>query len=541
MKTKRVAFLVFITLALAALVSVVQTLPPSPLPANAPATEFSAERAIRHIQVIAAQPRPAYPPNLRSAYEAAADYVLAELEDVGLETETQRIGNIRNTIGWIKGDSSSDIVLLTAHLDSAPQSPGATDDASGVAVLLETARALISDTPPRNTVMFLFTDAEEIGCWGAKAFINHHPLARNVRVVIGFDAGGISGPDVLTATSANNGWLIRQLVQAKNSYISGSSAINALSTTDSDFTNAFRNASFSGYAFSLYWDQRIHTPEDNIENLNPSSIQHQGYHALSLARHFGNMTPLTDPQESDAVYFSVLRLFIVSYSPAWMIAITIAVTGIFGGVLAYGLKRRILSLAGIGYGAFVLLVGLIVAPLPDVVLGTWISGITSYVADRSLNQPLQVSMIVLTTLALTMLWYYLSRRIKNMSIPDLTMGALVPMVIAMIGTSIAFPAISFAFTWPLLLSLLSNANWFYSYAHQKNSKTVVLGLLFSGATSILIVGPSLLLGLFDARTRALTLIFLGILCGFLVPQIHLMMGSTKVDQKQLQTARAYSS
>jgi hypothetical protein len=114
------------------------------------------------------------------------------------------------------------------------------------------------------------------------------------------------------------------------------------------------------------------------------------------------------------------------------------------------------------------------------------------------------------------------------------MGALVPMVIAMIGTSIAFPAISFAFTWPLLLSLLSHAIWFYSYAHQKNSKTAFLGLLFSGATSIIIVGPSLLLGLFEFDQMRLTLIFLGVLCGFLVPQIHLMMGCTIENQKQLQ-------
>lgn len=530
MRKQWIAFLVFITLASAALVSVVQTLPPSPLPADASATEFSAERAIRHIQVIAAQPRA----TRSSAYEAAADYVLAELEDMGLETETQRSHGFRNTIGWIPGDSSSDIVLLTAHLDSVPMGPGATDDASGVAVLLETARAMMTDTPPQNTVMFLFTDAEEIGSYGAKEFVDHHPLARNVRVVIGFDAGGISGPDVLTATSANNGWLIRQLAQAKNSYIWGSSAINALATTYADYPNIFRPAGFSGYAFSLYWDKRIHTPDDNIENLNPSSIQHQGYHALSLARHFGDLTLLTDPREPDAVYFSVLGLFIVSYSPAWTIAIAIAVTGIFCGVLAYGLKRRILSLVGIGYGAFVLLVGLIIAPLSDVVLGTWISNITSQVADRSLKQPLQVVMIVLIMLALTILWYYLSRRIKNISIPDLTMGALVPMVMAMIGTSIAFPAISFTFTWPLLFSLLSSANWFYSYAHQKSSKKAILGLLFSGATSIVIVGPSLLLGLFEFDQIRLALIFLGVLCGFLVPQIQLMMGCTIDNQEQPQ-------
>ncbi|UCE50045.1 MAG: M20/M25/M40 family metallo-hydrolase [Phycisphaerales bacterium] len=530
MRTKGIALLVFITLATVALATVIQTLPPSPLPASAPASEFSAERAIRHIQVIATQPRPSG----SSAYEAAADYVLAELEDMGLETETQRVGKVRNTIGWIRGDSSSDIVLLTAHLDSAHEGPGATDDGSGVAALLETARALMSDTPLHNTVMFLFTDAEEIGSLGAQAFINDHPMARNVRIVIGFDAGGISGPDGPSATSANNGWLIRQLAQAENSYIVGNSAVIALAVTNADFTNVFRGAGFSGYAFGLYWDPRIHAPEDSIENLNPSSIQHQGYHALSLARHFGKLDPLGDPGEPDAIFFSVLRLLVVTYPSIWAIPLAVAVTGIFCGVLAYGLKQKALTLAGIGYGAFVLLVGLIIAPLPYFLLGTWISGITSQVADRALKQPLQVCMLVLLALALTMIWYYLSRRIKNVSIPDLTMGALTPMAIAMLGTSIAFSAISFTFTWPLLFSLLSSANWFYSYAHRKNSTAAILGLLFSGATSIVIIGLPLLLGLFASAQMQIALVFLGVLFGFLVPHFHLVMGCTIENKKQLE-------
>jgi hypothetical protein len=53
MRIKRNVFLVFITLVSATLISVFQMLPPSPLPASALTTEFSAERAIRHIQVIA--------------------------------------------------------------------------------------------------------------------------------------------------------------------------------------------------------------------------------------------------------------------------------------------------------------------------------------------------------------------------------------------------------------------------------------------------------------------------------------------------------
>jgi hypothetical protein len=513
----KVALLVFITLVSVTLVTVVQTMPPYPQPVNALATEFSAERALKHIRVIAEQPRPT-----GSAANAAAQrYILTMLEDLGLETEIQPEGDLKNVMGRITGTVSSDAVLLTAHLDSVSESPGATDDGSGVAVLLETARALVSDGQSRNTVMFLFTDFEEGGTIGAKAFIANHPWARDVRVVIGFDAGGLSGPGILSATSSNNGWLIRQLAQA-DPYITGSSAINTLAESGTDFGLAFKPAGFSGYEFDLYWDRRIHTREDSIENVNLSSIQHQGYHALALARYFGNLDQLASPREPDAVYFSVLRLFILTYSSALALPLAIAVAGVFMVVLTFGLRGRILSWGGIGYGAFVVLMGLVIAPVPSILLGNWLSGVPIRFVGRSFDQPLEVSMVVLLSLALTLLWYFLSSRTKSANLPDLTIGALVPMIAGMVGTSIAFPALSFAFTWPLLLSLFACVNWFYGNVWKKNLTIVVLAFLFSGAVAIVILGPTILLGLFDQP--ALALILLGVLCGFLVPQIQLMFG-----------------
>ncbi len=530
MRTKANAFLVFITLVSATLVTVVQTLPPSPQPVNAGATEFSAERAIRHIQVIAAQPHPTG----SAANAMVREYILTQLKDLGLETETQPDGDLENVMARIVGTSSPDAVLLTAHLDSVAEGPGATDDGSGVAVLLETARALTSDAPLRNTVVFLFTDFEEGGTIGAKVFIESHPWARDVRIVIGFDAGGLSGPGVLSTTSANNGWLIRQLARA-DPYLVGSSAINALADSGTDFGQRFKTAGFPGYALDLYWDRRIHTPEDTIDNVNLSSLQHQGYHALSLARYFGNLERLEDPREPDAVYFSVLRLFTVTYPSTWAFPLTAAVTGIFGGVLIFGLKRRILTWGGLGYGILVLLTGIIIAPLPAILLGYWGHGVPLRYLGRPLDQPPQVGAVVLLALVLTILWYSLARRFRSTSLPDLTLGALVPLIVGMTVASFVFPALSYGI-WPLLFSLLASANWFYGYAHRNSSTTVILGLLLSGAISVVIAGPAILLGLFDQLPLAL--VSLGALCGFLVPQIHLMLGCTIENLEQMPEAEA---
>ncbi len=523
--------LIIVTLIVVTLVMIVQTLPPSPLPTNVPASEFSAERAAEHIRLIAQQPRPTG--SLANA--AARNYILAKLKELNLETETQRDGNLENLVARIAGTRSAEAVLLTAHLDSVAEGPGATDDGSGVAVLLETARALAAEGPLPNTVMFLFTDFEEGGSVGARMFIANHPWARDVRVVIGFDAGGLSGPGVLSTTSANNGWLIRQLAQA-DPYFVGSSAITALADSSTDFGHAFKATGFSGFAFDIYWDRRIHTPEDNIENVDLSSLQQQGYHALSLARHFSTLMRLADPQEPDAVYFSVLRLWTVTYPPLWVVPLALVTAGIFCGVIVFGLRRKILSWGGMGYGMFVLLVGIILAPLPGILLGSWGHGVSLRYLGRLLDRPPQVIVVVLLSLALTVLWYSLARRLRSTGVPDLTMGALMLLLVGMAGTSIVFPTLSFAFTWPLLLSLLACAYWFYWYARRRNSSTAVFGLLFSGMASIVILGPTILLGLFDQMS--LTLLLLGVLFGFIAPLIYLALGSVMYKQERVEKAGA---
>jgi hypothetical protein len=518
MTKKMDALVIFLVLVVVVFATVSLTLSPPPLPEDSSPAAFSAERAIAHIQVISASPRPTG----SSGYRAAQKYVLSVLGDLGLDTEIQSVGGIQNTIGWIRGHTTADAVLLTAHLDTVAESPGATDDGSGVAVLLETARALMVDAPFRNTIMFLFTDCEEEGFYGARVFIANHPQVDDVKVIIGFDAGGIDGPGVLAATSDDNGWLIRQLVQA-DLYLVGSSAINALADSRTDFGRAFKGAGFSGYAFDLYWNKAIiHSPEDDVRNLNLSSIQHQGYHALSLASHFGNLTQLDDPRDPDAVYFSILRLFSVTYSSTWAVPFATVVFGVFCGILGLGIKQRILTWAGIGNGIFVFLVGLLIAPLPNVLLGTVLSRVVSQVTIPPLEQRIHVSLIVMITMALIVFWYSLSRRIRKTELLDLTIGALTPMVVGMVVTSIAFPALSFAFAWPLLFSLMACANWFYWYSMQRKSILIIVGLLFAGIATLVILGPSIFLGLFDQMSLAL--LFLGVLFGFLVPQIHIILG-----------------
>jgi hypothetical protein len=534
------AAIVFLVMAATVFVAIDQTLPPESLSAGAAATEFSAERAIEHIEAIAQEPRLVGEPG----FEAARDYVIGELTRLGLPPEIQRtritipedlrltLGpyvtpsqQVENVVARIEGAESQEAILLAAHLDSVG-GPGATDDASGVAILLESARALLAGLPLRNTVLLLFTAPEETGTHGAVAFLLEHPWRNDVRLVINIDAGGLAGPSELTNTSPNNGWLIRELGRA-NPYAFGSSSSGA---GDSDF-NTFKFYGFSGYAFDYSRDRRIHTPFDNLDNLNPSSIQHQGYHALYLTRHFGNLASLQDPREPSPVYFNVLRLGLVHYPATWVIPITLLGALVLAGVLALGFRRRCLTYRGIGWGALVLTVSLVTAPLAARLLWAALSGLVPKYQvtyfGHAVDEPLLLTIFASMALALTTTWIVLIQRVNKVGLADLTLGALALLFLVMVGLSIASPGESYGITWPFLASLLAAGYWIASMKQDQDSFSAaqLFGLLVAAVVAIVVLLPSFYMGFTGSATDDLFMPMTTLVTtlGLLVPQLHVVI------------------
>lgn len=152
------------------------------------------------------------------------DGLVAHLQQAGLETSVQRAhaaaaygkgdgrgvraANVENVVVVLQGrDRRLPAVLLMAHYDSVAQSPGAADDGLGVAVMLEIARALDKDARQRD-VVFLFTDAEEAGLLGTRAFFASHSLAARIGTVINLEARGSTGRAVLFETGPGNAALL---------------------------------------------------------------------------------------------------------------------------------------------------------------------------------------------------------------------------------------------------------------------------------------------------------------------------------------------
>jgi hypothetical protein len=140
----------------------------------------------------------------------AADWVSAQLTEHGLRVERDRFeadvpgrgrSSLENIVAVSPGRSRQAIVVL-AHRDNLGAGPGANDNASGTATLIELARAhaaprLAQTTGrlllPLHTVVFLSSDGGAFGALGAERFSERSRFANRIRAAIDLTAFAGSG------------------------------------------------------------------------------------------------------------------------------------------------------------------------------------------------------------------------------------------------------------------------------------------------------------------------------------------------------------
>jgi len=436
----------------------------------AAADGFSVEQALRHVEAIAARPHPTGSP----AQAEARDYLLARLRGLGLETEVQRAIDVRpaprlvrvvtvdNVVARLRGREGSPAVLLAAHYDSVPTSGGAADNGAAVAALLESARVLAQGPAPRHDVIFLFPDAEEIGRNGAHAFIGQHPWARDVGVVVNFDARGHGGPVYMFQTGVDNGAWIPGFIAAAPHPRSNSllNEIYRRLPNDTDFT-AFLEAGYSGFNLAFIEGlTHYHTALDRVADLEPASVAHQGSYALGLARGLAELDLDALGRESrdgDRAYFNVLGPWMVSY-PRWLAAASAAVTSaLFLAVLGLGLRRRRLSAFGL-WQSLLAVLGMAVA-IPVAVTLLWFvirdaCGLPVVMGSTRGAWLFMSGFACLTAAAFTALHRFLAAMVGPL---NLAMGALAWWwLLALAASGPWLPVVAnFLFVWPLAASLLA--------------------------------------------------------------------------------------
>ena len=333
--------------------------------------------------------------------------------------------------------------------------PGASDNGSGVATLLETLRALRGGPALRNDVILAFTDGEEDGGLGARAFVDEYSAAKLVSGALVVDSGGSCGRGPLVAENLHqqNGWLVRQMAEALRRPLAAS------------VSDDFRAANSSGDDLNLYpkgiettaygingCPTTYHTMKDDVESLDARSVQDLGNSTLTLARHFGNLNLKYVP-EGKVVYFTCFgRLFF--YPVTWVLPITLLILIILAGFLFLGIRCGRLTTRHLGFSFLLWLAALlascgVVAVLWKVLLSLHLvnnSFLSAYNAT-----PYGVGLVALTLAVATALPFWFR---KKVDVVNLTAGAFLVCVVPMVLAGFFAPNASFLFTWPLAAALL---------------------------------------------------------------------------------------
>lgn len=106
----------------------------------------------------------------RSENRRIGDAIAEELGRIGFRVEAK--GPYRNIVA-LPREESRPCTLVCAHYDSVPGSPGADDNASGVAVMLACARHVAASRVAYAHVGFVAFNAEEDGLLGSRDFVTH--------------------------------------------------------------------------------------------------------------------------------------------------------------------------------------------------------------------------------------------------------------------------------------------------------------------------------------------------------------------------------
>lgn len=236
--------------------------------------------------------------------ELAADYVTQQFKAAGLapggdagtylqqfptsHTPDGKPRTIANVIGVLAGRDpawSSQSVVVSAHYDHLGKGwpdprrgdegqvhPGADDNASGVAVLLELARAFAAEGPPRRTIVFIAFTGEDAGLLGSRHYVEHplFPL-KEVMGVINIDSVGrlFSGTLGVLGTGTATEW---QHIFNGAGYVTGVPARNIPDSLPASDQASFVAKGVPAVQIFSPTHTDYHRPTDTFDKLNVAGM-----------------------------------------------------------------------------------------------------------------------------------------------------------------------------------------------------------------------------------------------------------------------------
>jgi aminopeptidase YwaD len=155
------------------------------------------------------------------------------------------------------------------HFDSVPQAPGASDNASGTATVLELARTVAANHLPGDNCFVLF-GAEELGLYGSSHFVQSLDEAdrQEVRAMLNFDMTGVGESWLLIGSPE----LVMPAAEAAADTGIEAEAQEQPAGLGSDH-QSFLNAGIPAIWFFRITDNLLHTPQDTADRVQPESME----------------------------------------------------------------------------------------------------------------------------------------------------------------------------------------------------------------------------------------------------------------------------
>ncbi len=257
---------------------------------------ISAKQLAKHVERLCDERLEGRAAGTRGA-KAAADYVAGQFGQLKLRPASAQGDyfqpfppNFRNVIAAADGDDpqlNRQCIVLGAHYDHIGYGdrrssrgpvgfvhPGADDNASGVAALLELAEAWqLLSRPARRTVLFVAFDAEEIGLLGAKHLAAHLPEnCQQPAAMINLDMIGRLREEKFTVYGTRTGYGWRRFIAQRNSDTRLRIDFSWNLTDDADHYPFFvRRVPVLMFHTGLH--DEYHTPSDRPEKLDYEGME----------------------------------------------------------------------------------------------------------------------------------------------------------------------------------------------------------------------------------------------------------------------------
>jgi hypothetical protein len=254
---------------------------------NAPEPPFG-ERALATVHALADEigSRPAG----TDAERQAASYLATQLETAGYAVDVEPFdyrvtagsGTSQNVVAQSPAeDPTAPLVVIGAHYDSVPQGPGANDNGSGTATMIELARELAHSPVPNVAVRYVAFGAEEIGLLGSKDYVGRlsGDDRRRFRVAISIDMMAVGDHP---AFGGSEPWVSDAMARAASQGYQPQNMSVSLSRL-SDHAS-FIDAGLPAIMFHWVDDPFYHTNLDISPNVQPWSLDLMGGIAIELVR-----------------------------------------------------------------------------------------------------------------------------------------------------------------------------------------------------------------------------------------------------------------